>query len=137
MKLPSFKRLFDSDFPQEFKSLITTLSASLNNGIDVLYQALNNQITLRDNISCTVRDVSVIVNASGTPLQGSSMKLNTTNKVDGVIVISALNQSNPSAFPPAAVMVNFTQSSNILNISNISGLTPGQSYLLRIVAFQA
>ena len=137
MKLPSFKRLFDSDFPAEFKSLITTLSVSLNNGIDVLYQALNNQLTLRDNINCTVKDITIIVNASGVPTQGSSMKLNSTNKVDGCIVISALNQTNSSAFPPAAVMVSFTQSSNTLNINNINGLTAGQTYILRIVAFQA
>lgn len=137
MKLPSFKRLFSSDFPSEYKQLIDTLSSSLNNGIDVLYQALNNQITLRDNISATVKDVTIIVDGSGTPTQGSSMKLNTTNKVDGVMVISALNQTNSAAYPPAAVFVNFSQSSNTLNINNVAGLTAGQTYVLRIVAFQA
>lgn len=137
MKLPSFKRLFDSDFPAEFKQLINTLSVSLNNGIEVLYEALNNRITLRENISCTVKDITVIVDANGTPSQGNSIKLNTTNKVDGCIVISAINTNSSSAFPPGAVMLSFNQSSNTLIISNIRGLTPGQTYTLRVVAFQA
>lgn len=136
MKLPSFKRLFSSDFPSEFKSLIDTLSSSLNTGIEVLYQALDNRITLRENISCTVKDITVIVSANGTPSQGSSMKLNTTNRVDGCIVISALNQTNSASYPTAAVFISFTQSSNTLNITNITGLQAGQTYSLRVVAFQ-
>jgi len=136
MKLPSFKRLFSSDFPSQFKQLIDTLSVSLNTGIEVLYDALNNRITLRENISCTVKDVTALVDANGKPTQTINMKLDTTNKVDGCIVISAINQNNPAIYPSGAVFISFAQSSNILNITNITGLQAGQSYSLRIVAFQ-
>lgn len=136
MKLPSFRRLFSSDFPSQFKQLIDTLSVSLNNGIEVLYEALDNRITLRENISCTVNDVTVIVDATGKPTQTVSMKLNTTNKVDGCIVISVTNQTTSGAFPPGAPFVTFAQSSAMLNFTNFNGLAAGQTYVLRIVAFQ-
>lgn len=137
MKLPSFRRLFSSDFPAQFKQLIDTLSVSLNNGIEVLYEALNNQITLRDNISCTVKDITLAVNANGVPTQNSSIKLNTTNKVEGCVVISAINQTNSATYPSSGVFISFTQNSNTLIINNIAGLQPGQQYTLRVVAFQA
>lgn len=136
MKLPSFKRLFSSDFPAAYKQLIDTLSSSLNNGVDLLYQALNNQISLRDNINCTVKDITLSVDANGTPSQNSTIKLNNTNKVDGCIVISALNQTSSTTYPSGAVFISFTQTSNTLNINNVNGLQAGQSYTLRIVAFQ-
>jgi len=136
MKLPSFKRLFSSDFPAAYKQLIDTLSSSLNNGVDLLYQALNNQISLRDNINCTVKDITLSVDANGTPSQNSTIKLNNTNKVEGCIVISALNQTSSAVYPSGAVFISFTQTSNTLNINNVNGLQAGQSYTLRIVAFQ-
>lgn len=136
MKLPSFKRLFSSDFPAQYKQLIDTLSSSLNTGIDLLYQALNNGLTLRDNISATVKDITLTVDANGTPTQNSSIKLNNSNKVDGVMVISALNQTSSTTYPSGAVGVSFNQASTTLNILNVKGIQPGQSYTLRIVAFQ-
>jgi len=136
MKLPSFRRLFSGDFPTQFKQLIDTLAVSLNNCIEVLYQALNNGITLRDNISATVKDITLTVDASGVPTQNSTIKLNNTNKVDGVMIISALNQDNPNVYPTGGVFASFTQASNTLKLNNITGLQAGQSYTLRVVAFQ-
>lgn len=137
MKLPSFRRLFSSDFPNQFKQLVDTLSVSLNNGIEVLYEALDNRLTLRENLSCTVKDVTVVVDANGKPIQAVNMKLDTTNKVEGCMVISALNQNSSTIYPSGGIFISFNQSSNILNLTNITGLQANQSYVLRVVAFQA
>jgi len=136
MKLPSFRRLFSGDFAVQYKQLIDTMAVSLNNGIELLYQALNNGLTLRDNISCTVKDITLSVDANGTPTQNSAIKLNNTNKVDGVKVISAINQTNSGTYPTNGVFISFSQTSATLNITNITGLQSGQQYTLRVVAFQ-
>lgn len=136
MKLPSFKRLFTADFPKEFKQLVDTLSVSLNNGIEVLYQALDRQLTLRENIKSTVKDVTLTVDANGKPKQTATFTLDTgISKLDGCIVISAINNTNLTTYPTSGVFISFTQSTTSVLINNVTGLTPDQSWTLRIVAF--
>lgn len=136
MKLPSFRRLFTSDYPKEFKKLIDILSVSLNNGIEVLYEALNNQVTLRDNVSCTVKDITLTVDSNGRPTQGGAFVLDTNNKVDGVTVLSAANQTNTAVYPTSQPFITGTQNNTTYTINNISGLQANQSYTLRVVAWQ-
>lgn len=136
MKLPSFRRIFQNDYPAQFKQLIEILSVSLNNGIEVLYQALNNGLTLEDNILGTVATVTAVVDATGTPSKGNRFTLNSANKVDGVVVLSAINQTNSGTFPSGAVFISGNQTGTTFNITNITGLQAGQTYAIKLVAFQ-
>lgn len=108
---------------------------SLNNGIEVLYDALNRNITLRENIKATVRDVNVSVDSTGKPLQTTAFTLDTPGNVDLVMVGLAQNQTNTSNFPTSGVFLSWTQSTNSVILNNITGLQPNQQYLLRVVAF--
>lgn len=136
MKLPSFRRLFTQDYPKEFKKLVDILSVSLNNGIEVLYEALDNSLTLRDNISGTVKDITISVNSAGTPNVSAIIILNNNNTVDGVLVLSAINQVNPAVYPTGGVFISGSQSGNQYIINNITGLQPNTSYTLRLWAVQ-
>lgn len=135
MKLPGFKRLLGTDFEKQFQDLINQLSLSYNNPIDVLYQALNNNITLRDNIKSTVQDITVIVDSSGTPTSGAAFKLTLSGTVDGITVLSAKNQDNSNTYPTSGVFISGSQNSNVYTIANITGLQAGATYVLRIVAW--
>jgi len=135
--LPSFKRLLEQDYPGEFKKLIGTLALSLNNGVGVLYDALNNGLTIRDNFKASIRDITLTVDANGKPTQNSAFTLNTSDKVEGVVVLSAVNQINSNIAPLAAVFVSGAQSTNSYIISNVTGLQPSTLYTIRIVAFQS
>ena len=135
MKLPGFKRLLGSDFEKQFQDLINQLSLSYNNPIDVLYQALNNNITLRDNIKSTVQDLTVTVDANGLPTSGSQFKLTFSGTVDGVTVLSAQNQDNSTTYPTNGVFISGAQNSNVYTINHITGLQAGASYKLRVVAW--
>ena len=136
MKLPSFKQIFSTDFPKEFKKLVDQLSLLLNNPIGVLYTALNNNLSLRDNLNVTIKDVLVTVDSSGAPLQSTAFTLRTTTKVDGVIVILAINQVNSAVYPTGGVFISGVQGATSYTINNITGLQPNQEYSLRVVAFQ-
>lgn len=135
MKLPSFKRLLSTDFEKEFQELINQLALSLNNGIDILYQALANNITLRDNIKSIVQDVTVEVDSSGTPKQLAEFRLTIQGKVDGITVILAQNQVNSATYPVGGIFISGTQGVSTFVINNITGLQPNQAYLLRLVAW--
>lgn len=136
MKLPNFKRLFSTDFKKDFKDLIDQLSLSLNTGIDLLYTALSNNLTLSDNFKATVKNILVTTDVNGNPTSGASFKLTTgTSKIEGILVLSALNQVNSAAYPTSGVFITGGQSGDTFIINNVTGLQPGQSYSLRIVAF--
>lgn len=135
MRLPSFKRLRTEDYSQENRGLIDKLSGVLNIGIELLYQALNKELTLRDNLKCTVRDVQVTVDANGIPKQTTSFILDTMGKVDSVIIGKADNLTNSNTYPSSGIMVNWTQNNNSVTINHITGLQANNIYQLRVIAF--
>lgn len=139
MKLPSFKRLNTKDYKEEFKDLIDKLSLSLNQGIESLYDAVNKKLTLRDNISCTVKDITVIVDSSGLPTADLIFALGNSLRIDGVSVIRVENKTNPETYPSNGVFATYTQSGDIttnkITINHITGLTAGNEYSIRIVIY--
>lgn len=136
MKLPSFRRLIKSDYKEEYQGLIETLSFSLNNGIEVLYQTLNKAVSLRDNVACTVKDIDVQVDSSGIPIGSLRFSLDNTNRILGLFVLNAINTKNPSVLPTSGVFVSFSQENKTVIINNIKGLPSNQQFTLTIVAFE-
>ena len=137
MKLPNFKRLIKGDYKVEFQDLIETIGFSVNNGVEVLYQALNKSLTLKDNIACTVKDVTVEVKDDGTPKSSISFSLDTNNRILGIMVISATNTTNQLTYPTSTPFISFTQNGKTITINNIKGLQSGQKYTLTLVAFDS
>jgi hypothetical protein len=134
MLLPSFRRLMAQNFEQQYQNLINTLSLSLNNGIQVLYDTFNNEITFRDNVKCTVVDVTLQVDSTGKPIQGGAFTLTFTGNVDGIFVTMVTNVNNPTTYPTGAVQVFGQQNMTTYNINNVTGLQANTSYTIRIIA---
>jgi hypothetical protein len=134
MILPSFRRLMSQNFEKQYQNLINTLSLSLNNGIQVLYDTFNNQITFRDNIKCTVADVTLKVDSTGKPIQGGTFALTFVGNVDGVFVTNVTNVNNPTTYPTGAVQVFGQQNNATYIINNVTGLQANTSYTIRIIA---
>jgi len=136
MRLPSFKRLVEQDFDKDNQGLIRTLAGVLNYGIEVLYQALNRNVSIRDNIKCTVKDITVIVDSTGTPTQNNTFLVDIPNsRVEGVTVISAVNQTNSNHYPTSGVFISGVQNTNSYLISKITGLQTGETYTLRLICW--
>lgn len=136
MLLPSWKNIISTDYAKQFQSLVAQLSLSLNNGVSVLYTALNNSLTIRDNFLATVTDVTVQVNASGTPLQTTALKLDTTTPVDFVMVGLATNLTKSGVYPTSGIFISGTQSGQIYTIANVTGLTVNDQWSLRVILYQ-
>ena len=136
MKLPSFRRLIKSDYKEEYQGLIETLSFSLNNGIEVLYQTLNKAVSLRENVACTVKDIDAQVDSNGTPIGTLKFTLDNTNRILGILVLNAINTKTPSILPTSGVFVSFSQENKTVIINNIKGLPSNQPFTLTIVAFE-
>jgi hypothetical protein len=135
MKLPSYNRLFFTDFPTQFKSLVEQLSNTINNSFDSIFSALGNNISLRDNLLCSVKDVNVRVNTNGIPTSTTSFSISNSNTIDGLIIIKAVNSTNSSIYPLAGIFISYTQKGNIITITNVTGLPINNTFNLRIVTF--
>lgn len=131
MKLPNFRRLNTQDYEEEDKGLVEQLAASLNYGIEVLYDALNKKITLRDNIACSVRDITLAVNSSGIPKTKTTMSLDSNTTVIGTQVIFAEGNSAVTSTP----FIYYTQNGALLQIQRVTGLPADINFNLRIVAY--
>lgn len=135
MKLPNFRRLFKTDFKEEFQDLIDQLSVSINIGIENLYEALNRKLTFKDNFSCSVKDITVKVDDTGKPKTSIVLPLDISGKVDGLIVLYAINNTTRDRYVSSGIHVSWTQTQNGLNINNIKGLLADDEYSLRLVIF--
>ena len=73
MKLPNFRRIITGDYEEEYTELVDTLSVSINQGITSLYDALNKKVSLKYNILCTTKDITVQVDQQGYLLVGRKL----------------------------------------------------------------
>lgn len=136
MRMPDFKRLDKQNFKPEDQQLIELLAFTINNDMEVLYNALKRRVSLKDNIFCTVKDVQVVVTSGGIPKNTASIRLEEpTMRVLGCQVIRAINQDNVTTYPNSAPFVSFTQNSSVVNINHVTGLQADTNYLLTIVAW--
>lgn len=133
MKLPNYLRINKEDYPAESKLIIDRLGGSLNPGIEALFNALNNRLTVGDNMAAVIKDVIVTVDANGFPLTPTGIALgNLVPRANGSKVILAINQTDPNVYPAGAPFVSFTQNGQTFEIDHIAGLPANYQFLLRI-----
>lgn len=137
MKIPTFRRLVKSDYAKEFAGLIDTLSFTINNGVEVLYQALNKSLSLKDNIACTVKEVQVELKSDGSLRSEVAFSLDTANRILGIVVLNAINANNSNVLPTSAPYVVFSQSGKTVTITAVRGLPAGERFNLTLVAFDS
>lgn len=111
------------------------LAVSLNIGIESLYNALNKNLSIKDNIKCTVKDLTLTVDATGKPTSPTQFALDISGQIIGTQVIYAINTQNPAIYPTGGIFISFTQTSSGVLINNITGLPANQPFTIRVVAY--
>lgn len=135
-KLPSFKRLNKNDYDPKYLDLIDRLAVSINSGFDSVYEALNKNLTLSNNILCSVVNITVAVNSSGVPNGTVIIPTSLATPVNVILVGRAINSSNPTGYPSSGVIVSWDQTTrDTITIKHITGLLPNNSYNLRLVMY--
>lgn len=134
-KLPSFKRLYKTDFPADSQALVESLSGSLNIGIESLYEALNKKLTFKDNFLGTVKEVILEVDSNGKPKSTTGFNLDgITATIEGLIVVRAENLTNSTTYPTGGIFLTYTQSSNNVIINHSTGLQANNKYKIKVMA---
>jgi hypothetical protein len=84
-KLPSFRRLFVGDFSPSEQPLVNKLAATINQGFEVLYSTLNNNISIADNLAATTKEIQVRVSADGIPIGTTGFPLTFKGNAKGIL----------------------------------------------------
>jgi hypothetical protein len=135
MKLPSLRKVFSSDFKNEYRALMDQLGILFNGALEPVYNALNKGLTFRDNFSATVAEFTVTVDSTGKPKQTTSFKLSDSQTtVEGLFVINAYGANDNTVTPASAPFVSFKRNGSSITVNNIKGLTPDIAYLIKVVA---
>lgn len=136
MQLQSYRRINKNDYDKQYQPIVEKIANSINIAFDNILEAFNKKVDLANNIACTVTDVQTVVDNSGNPTISTSFKISsTTIKVIGCQVINATNNTNSSVIPTGQPFINFSQNNNIININNITNLTAGNNYTLKVIAW--
>lgn len=141
MQLPSFKRLYESDFEEEDQELIKLLASSYNVDMENLYLALSKRVSLNDNIQCTIKTVTTAVDSNGIPVDAVSFQVDreggtqAVTKIIGCQVLAAVNATNATNYPTGTPFISFSQNERIVTIEHIAGLPANDVFDLTVVAF--
>lgn len=123
------RRIVSEDFPQKYNDLLDKLLYPINSMIDSVSSALNNNLTVADNLSAqeTVLDVTAPVTA---PI---FFKSSLKGACRGIICIEAQVVGNGSS-PTGQPFFTFENSGDQIKVTNITNLVSGTRYNLRIYA---
>lgn len=135
MKFPTFKRIFKTDYPTEQQALVEKLSSTINNGFEVLYNAMSKNVDLANNLACTLKAITVKVDSSGTPSSTLSFKIDTIGQIKGIEVIRAENQTDSTIYVTSHPFISYTQDNTTITVNNIKGLPANNTFILTIIAW--
>lgn len=134
MRLQGYRRLFTADFSEDNQNLVNQLSSSINPAFDNIQAVLNKNVSFSDNIAGTVKDIDLIVGSNGIPNSSTSFKLDTNSSVTMLLVGNQTNLTNPNNYPTSGVTVSWSQTQNGITINHVTGITPNETWRLRVVA---
>jgi len=121
MRLPPLKRLVKAELVG-LAGWFEPVLVLLNNVFQVIWQSLDRNITLQDNIRCQIAEVGYI--------GGSAITLSTnlTSPIMGILILEVSGEGITAASMPIWKQVGQT-----IEISSITGLTAGNSYKVRLL----
>jgi hypothetical protein len=130
-KLPPFRRFIQEDFPQKYNDLITGLFYGLNQFFESVSNALNGNITFSENISAQIQEITIVapINAQKTV----SFRRTLRGQCQGVWIVNVDNLDDANTQLSNAPFVQFTNGQDTIIINNITGLTDGTRYRLRLI----
>ena len=135
MKIQPFKRINIEDYPDQYQDLISNLGSSINLFTDEVYNALQNNLSITDNLNQSKVSIKVSVDASGAPTQTLQFKTNLTASCYGINVVNVVNNTNSTTYPTGMPFISFSQSNGVITVNNITGLQPSNQYTLSLILY--
>lgn len=137
MRLQSYRNIKREDFDPQYQGLIDRLSFTINSSFESLFNTLNGQSSLTDNILCEVDTFTVTVDSSGKPLTSTQFTTKLVNGTKGSTVIAATSTGSTPVYPTGTPFVSFSKAANTLTVTNIAGLPAGTQFNITVIIWGA
>lgn len=134
MRLPTQKKILREDL-KDAPAYVNGIIEPVNTFMEALYQALNKNITLSENIASFIKEL-IYVTPSTYPagVEDVSFQNALRTRPIGVMVMQAYERTTyiPAVGP---VYVPWIEDDGNIIISSITGLAASKTYLVRLVIF--
>ena len=134
MRLPTQKKILREDL-KGAPNWVGIIIDTLNSFMESVYQSLNKNITLQDNIASFVKEIDYnTVTTYPTGQQSITFNNALKSRPIGVQVLQAYDKDS---YTPAAgpVYTPWTENNGVITITTITGLDPDKSYLIRLLIY--
>lgn len=135
MQIPNFRRIFKTDYPADQQQLVEKLAGTINNGLEVIYNAMSKNVSLTDNIFCTIKTITTRVDSNGIPTSLLSFKVDTAGTIKGISVIRVNNQTSSTVYPTSCPFLTYSQDTNTISVSHIAGLPANNTFDLTVISW--
>jgi hypothetical protein len=125
------RKLRVEDFKSDQQDIVGKIGDIYNSFVEEVYNVLNKRIDY-DNLNRELKEVTVLMNASGSLASLPQIKTAVNGKIKGISVLNAINLINPNTYPTSAPFVSWTINGNIITILNITGLQANSEYKLTL-----
>jgi hypothetical protein len=131
VKLPVVKKILREDL-KEAPSWVSGIIDPFNSFAETVYQALNKNITFRENVQAFVKELTYKTSA-GYPTEDDVSFLNELKvKATGVLVLQAIEKTNYTP-APGPVYVPWVEDNGSIIVSSVTGLEASKIYMLRLL----
>lgn len=135
MKLPTIKRILREDL-SDAPNWVNNLINPMNTFMEMVYQALNSNITLTENIASFIQEVTYTTGSSYPSGQADQSFMNTLKtRPIGVQLLQVFDRQTYEA-PPGPVYIPWVANSvNQIVLNTITGLEADKTYTIRLLIF--
>lgn len=132
-KIDNFKKIIKEDFDKQYQDLADKLGYSVNPFAEQVVDALTNGLSIDDNFNWAKKQITITVDSSGKPTQTMQFKSGITGASYGISVEKAVNLTSPTVYPTNTPFINYSETSGLITINNISGLPASNKFTLNLI----
>jgi len=134
-RIQNFKRIITEDYEDEYKNLVSKLGSSINTFADEVTSALDNNLSIDDNLNIAKKTLTVTVDASGLPLSSTSVKSGLSGSCIGIQVIGAINLTNSTTSPTSTPFISYDDNGGVIKVNKITNLQANDKYQLNLILY--
>lgn len=133
-KIGNFKRLSTEAVESKYRDLIQLIAGSTNDFADEVTTALNNNLTVDENLNMQYKTLEFSVASTGVPTVTTQFKSTLKSRVKGLQVIKVENLTNPNTYLTGAPFITFTETNQVVTVSHITGLVVSNKYRVTVLS---
>jgi len=133
-RVPNLNRITTEDFAQEDQALVSKMAFPINTFMEQVANVLDKRIDF-DNLNQEIITMTVTVDSTGNPLTPAKYKSDLLTRIQGMTCIRCQDLDSPGTPPVNTPFATFVQSTSIVSVSNIKGLTANTRYRLTFLIF--